>query len=109
MLVEIFAGALLALVVARAFGSGPAKAHTIARGLFGRPIPFGAFSELPEINGFPHDHPRYRHGRDGVKTLTPRNFLRMVSINPVCIRKIPVASRKSAKLWRVKAAYFCAL
>src|SRR4051794_2769028 len=97
MLVQVFAGAFLALLVACAFGSGPAKARTTGLGLFGRPIPFGAFSELFEIDSFPHDHSRYPHGRDGAKILTARKFLRMVSINSVCIRKIPRRPNKSGK------------
>src|SRR4051812_24953662 len=94
MLVEVFAGALLALVVARAFRSGPAEARTIRLSLFGNPIPFGAFSELPEIDDFPHDRLRHPNGRHGVKISTPRKSLRMVSINPVCIRTSPRRLKK---------------
>jgi hypothetical protein len=95
MLVQVFAGAFLARLVTGALGSGAAKPRTPGLGLLRRTIPFGAFPELFEIDGFPHDHLHHPDGRDVVKILTPRNFSRMVSINPVCIRKFPAASRKS--------------
>jgi hypothetical protein len=95
MLIQMFAGAFLARLVTGALGSGAAEARTPGLGLLRRPIPFGAFPELFEIDGFPHDHLHHRTGRGAVKLLTPRNFSRTVSINPVCIRKFPAASEKS--------------
>jgi hypothetical protein len=110
VLVEVLAGAVRLLLVAGPFGSAAAKARPPGLGLLRLPIPFGAFPELFEIDGFPHDHLHHPNGRDGAKICAPRKLSRMVSINPVCIRKIPVASKKSGTpISRVKAAYFCAL
>jgi len=95
MLVQVFAGAFLARLVTGALGSGAAKLRPPGLGLLRRPIAFDAFPELFEIDGFPHDHLHHPNGPDAVKILTPRNFSRMVSINPVCIRKFPAASGKS--------------
>src|SRR5437870_5718327 len=95
MLVQVFAGAFLARLVAGAFGSGAAKARATGLGLFRRPFPFGAFPEPVEIDGFPHDHLHQPNGRDGVEILTPRKFSRMVSINSVCIKKIPPSPQEN--------------
>jgi hypothetical protein len=110
MLVQQFAGACLALLVAGTLGSGAAKARAIALGLLRRAIPLGAFPELLEIDGFPHDHLHQPNGQDSAKIPTPRKFSRMVSINSVCIGKIPRRLKKSGKtVSRAKTAYFCAL
>src|SRR5205085_11682949 len=107
MPVQMFAGVLLARLVAGALGSGAAKPRTPGLGLLRRPVAFGAFPELFEIDGFPHDHLHHADGRDAAKILPPRNFSRTVSINPVCIRKNPAALRKIRKPFRArKAAYF---
>jgi hypothetical protein len=92
MLIQQFAGAVLALLIAGAFGFGAAKACTIGLGLFRRPIPFRALPELLQIDGFPHNHFHHPSGWYRVVIPTPRNFSRMVLIDPVCIMKIPVAS-----------------
>ena len=56
MLIQQFAGAVLALLVAGAFGFGAAEACAIGLGVFRRLIPFRALLELLQIDGFPHNH-----------------------------------------------------
>jgi hypothetical protein len=93
MLVQQFGGALLALLVAGAFGFAAAKAGTIGLGLFRRSIPFRALLELFQIDGFPHDH--FHHPNGWYRGAIPRQrkFSRMARVNPVFIMKIPVASK----------------
>jgi hypothetical protein len=89
MLIQQFAGAAFALLIAGAFGSGAAKARTIGLGLFRRSIPFRALPELFQIDGFPHDHFHHPNGWYRVALPTPREFSRMVPVNSVFFQKIP--------------------
>jgi hypothetical protein len=94
MLIQQFAGAVLALLIAGAFGFGAAKACAIGLGLFRRPIPFRALLELLQIDGFPHNHFHHPSGWVRVAIPTPRNFSRMALVNSVRIMKIPIALKK---------------
>jgi hypothetical protein len=89
MLIKQFASAVLALLIAGTFGFGAAKACAIGLGLFRRSIPFGALPELPQIDGFPHDHLHHSNGWVRAAIPTPRKFSRLVFINSVAIREIP--------------------
>jgi hypothetical protein len=89
MLIEQITGAVLALFIAASFGFGAAKACTIGLGLFRRSISFGALLELPQIDGFPHDHLHHSNGWYRAAIPTPRKFSRLVFINSVAIKEIP--------------------
>src|SRR4051812_15816269 len=83
MLVQQVPRAPLALLVADAFRFRAAKARPVAVGLPGRAIPLGAFPELSQIDGFPHDHLHHPNGRYGTAIC---KSLRALPINSICIK-----------------------
>jgi hypothetical protein len=87
MLIEQFAGAVLALLIAGALRPGTAKSRTIGLGLLRRPIPFSALLELFQIDGFPHDHLHQPNGWYRAEIATPRKLSRLVLVNSVAIRE----------------------
>jgi hypothetical protein len=107
MLVQRFAGAFCALLVASALGPGAAKPGAVGLGLFRRLISRGAFSMSIQVDGFPHDDHHQPKRRYGAANPTPCDRSRGDFINSACIRKIP--HRNPAKIFaRAKAADFCA-
>jgi hypothetical protein len=89
MLIEQFAGAVLALLVQSALGLGAAKACAIGLGLFRRPISFRTLPELLQIDGFPHNHSHHPSGWVRVTIPAPRKLSRMALIDSVRILKNP--------------------
>jgi hypothetical protein len=87
MLIQQFAGAAFALLIAGAFGFSTAEAHTIGLGLFRRSVPFSALPELLQIDGFPHDQLHQSNGWYRAEIATQRKFSRLVFISSVAIRE----------------------
>src|SRR4051794_41133551 len=106
MLVEQFAGACCPLLVALARGAGAAEPCTIGLGLPCRPLPFGALSELSQIDGFPHDRPVIRQaGRaQRFRTCTnPRAAIRSIQLASA---KFPVATKTGEVNLRCESGIF---
>jgi hypothetical protein len=93
VLVQRFAGAFCALLVARALGPGTAKPGTVGLGLFLRLVSRRALSKSIQVDGLPHAY-HHQPQRWDKAIPSPHERSRTGLINSGCIRKFPLKSGK---------------